>query len=67
MRIKGDNTYKVFRRIPVLSKCFPEIIIIFCVISEVQKHNPQSSHCGAVETNLTSVYEDLGLIPGLAQ
>ena len=26
-----------------------------------------SSHCGAVETNLTSINEDAGLIPGLVQ
>ena len=26
-----------------------------------------SSHCGSVETNLTSIHEDEGLIPGLAQ
>ena len=26
-----------------------------------------SSHCGAVEINLTSIHEDVGLIPGLAQ
>ena len=26
-----------------------------------------SSHCGAVETNLTSTNEDAGLIPGFAQ
>ena len=26
-----------------------------------------SSHCGAVETNLASIHEDVGLIPGLAQ
>lgn len=25
-----------------------------------------SSHCGAVETNPTSIQEDTGLIPGLA-
>ena len=25
------------------------------------------SHCGAAETNLTSIHEDAGLIPGLAQ
>ena len=26
-----------------------------------------SAYCGIVEMNLTSVYEDVGLIPGLAQ
>ena len=26
-----------------------------------------SSHCGSVEMNLTSICEDVGLIPGLAQ
>ena len=26
-----------------------------------------SSLCGAAETNLTSIHEDVGLIPGLAQ
>jgi len=26
-----------------------------------------SSHHGSVETNLTSIHEDVGLIPGLAQ
>ena len=26
-----------------------------------------SSHCGTVETNLTSIHEDVGSIPGLAQ
>ena len=27
----------------------------------------QSSPCGTAETNLTSIHEDVGLIPGLAQ
>ena len=29
--------------------------------------NLGSSHCGSVVTNLTSVHEDAGSIPGLAQ
>ena len=31
------------------------------------KERKGSSHCGAVETNLTSIYEDPGSIPGLTQ
>jgi len=27
----------------------------------------RSSYCGTAEMNLTSIHEDLGLIPGLAQ
>ena len=29
--------------------------------------NLGSSRCGSVETNLNSIHEDTGLIPGLAQ
>ena len=32
-----------------------------------QQNKPGCSCCGAVETNLTSIHEDAGLIPGLAQ
>ena len=32
-----------------------------------QKVIPESSHRGAAETNLTSIPEDAGSIPGLAQ
>ena len=32
------------------------------------KHTTKwSSHCGLAETNLTSIHEDTGLIPGFAQ
>ena len=32
-----------------------------------QKYQPWSSHRGSVETSLTSIHEDAGLTPGLAQ
>ena len=32
-----------------------------------RKGEEGSSHCGAMETNTTSIYEDVGSIPGLAQ
>ena len=32
-----------------------------------KKKNPGSSHCGTAETNLTSIPEDAGSIPGFAQ
>ena len=31
------------------------------------KKNDWSSHCGSVETNLTSIHENAGSIPGPAQ
>ena len=31
------------------------------------KKNSWSSHCGAAETNPTSIHEDMGSIPGLSQ
>ena len=36
-------------------------------ISLVLKRNIGSSHHGSVVTNLTSIHEDTGSIPGLAQ
>jgi len=34
---------------------------------EKEKKVNWSSHCGSAETNLTSIHEHSGLIPGLAQ
>ena len=34
---------------------------------ELKKIMLRNSHCGLVVANLTSIYEDLGLIPGLIQ
>ena len=38
---------------------------LFCL--PTHKVMPWSSCCGLVETNLTSIHEDTGWIPGLAQ
>ena len=35
--------------------------------SLINRKTPGSSRCGSVVTNLTSIPEDVGLIPGLAQ
>ena len=37
---------------------------IFC---KPKDFNKWSSHCGSAETNLTSIHEDTGSIPGLYQ
>ena len=37
------------------------------VISKCLRSNLQSSHCSTAKTNLTSIHEDVGSIPGLAQ
>ena len=42
-------------------------VIIALLISLFLKLSIGNSHCGAVETNLTSIHEDVGSIPGLAQ
>ena len=34
---------------------------------EKYKYHMRHSHCGSVETNLTSIHEEAGLIPGLIQ
>ena len=36
-------------------------------INDTIKTIPGSSHCGSVETNPTSIHEDVGSIPGLTQ
>ena len=35
------------------------------MLIQIKKAHPQSSHCGSVVTNPTSIHEDVGLIPGL--
>ena len=50
----------------VAGSCFK---FMFCknVPTKVSVENEGSSHRGSAETNLTSIHEDVGLIPGLAQ
>ena len=36
-------------------------------IAIIKKSINKSSHCAAVEMNLTSIHEDVDLIPGLSQ
>ena len=38
-----------------------------CHLALLQNNKMRSSHCAAVETNLTNNHEIAGLIPGLAQ
>jgi len=50
----------------------PSIKLKFTVLSFKRhlinaKIKPRSSLCGTVEMNLTSIHEDVGLIPGLTQ
>ena len=37
------------------------------VIPTLNSHPSESSHHGSAESNLTSIHEDTGWIPGLAQ
>ena len=41
--------------------------IVLCLEQGILKFNSESSHCGSAETNLTSIREDAGSIPGLTQ
>ena len=37
------------------------------VIHHINKLKNRSSHCGSAETNLTSIHEDAGSVPGPSQ
>ena len=49
--------------------CSNKIGCLLCMVTQppLKLSVPRSSCRGSVETNLTSVHEDAGLIPGLAQ
>ena len=55
-------------RIPdPIPKAF-DLLTLFLIFRKLSfKTKSQSSHCGLVEKNLTSIHEDAGSIPGLAQ
>ena len=42
------------------------LIIYLFILTSIQKAVIGSFHCGAAETNTTSIHEDEGSIPGLA-
>ena len=58
-----------------MNGCAEDLWFVLCFVIQLankfnhfeQKINPGSSHGGAAETNLTSIREDAGWIPGLAQ
>ena len=54
-----------------LWNCAPEkLLFIFgqvYVINDLKKKKIRSSHHGSVETNPSSIHEDVGSIPGLSQ
>ena len=39
----------------------------FVLLLGMQNNTTGSSHCGSVEAYMTSIHEDVGLIPGLTQ
>ena len=41
--------------------------LILKVLIKLFFKDTRSFHCGSAETNLTSIHEDAGLIPGVAQ
>ena len=43
------------------------LIQLGCYKMKVLKCSVRSSHCGAVETDLTRIHEEAGSIPGLVQ
>ena len=49
------------------SKCISEVVLSRTEFDVWQKYHIREFLCGAVETNLTNIHEDAGLIPGLAQ
>ena len=42
-------------------------MVISSKVLRLENTEIRSSHCGVAETNPTSIHEDMGLIPGLAQ
>ena len=45
----------------------PHIVLDLCCQIALQKCLTGSSYCDAAETNLTTIHEDVGSNPGLAQ
>ena len=53
---------------PLLVVCKEEVVLVLkCSKKSPCKTGIWSSHCGSTVTNPSSVHEDVGSIPGLAQ
>ena len=59
-----ENNLVILIHIHFYSEVSPEIIVYR---KKMFSKFSRNSHCGSVETNLTSIHEDTGLIPGLTQ
>ena len=44
-----------------------EFSLVIYIYNNFNKHLKWSSHCGSAQTNLTSIHEKTGSIPGFAQ
>ena len=60
---KNKNMHMIFI---MKIKSMPMSVSLY-LLSDCEKLNIRSSHCGLAETNPTSIHENAGLIPGLDQ
>ena len=68
MRLQGMMEFP--EQLCSCSRAKLHLIHLYSILVNAQEQDPKckswSSGCGSVETNLPSIHEDAGLIPGLA-